>query len=454
ALLNLAPPLATVVRDGAEVVVATADILVGDVVVMKPGGKLPVDGEVVDGASQVDESMLTGESMPVAKGVGDKVIGVTINRSGSFRYRATRVGADTALAQIVKLVQQAQNSKAPAQLQADRAAQWLVIAAILIGLATFAFWFWGAGKPLLFALTLTITVFVIACPDALGLAMPMAMMVGTGLGAKHGVLFKNAAALEKATRLDVVIFDKTGTLTMGRPEVVEIVPAPGHDVDQVLQAAAVLEKFSEHPLALAILQRAGGLAVPVATGFTNIDEQGARADLDGAPTFIGNRRLMAAQGIALEPLGAEAERLQGAGRTVVHVGQRSAVLGLIAIADAPRPSAKEAVARLRQRGVQVAMLTGDNQGTAQRIAAELGIDLVLADVLALEISRATLAKMRQNLVWAVAYNVIAFPLATGVLYPRLLSPQIAALAMSGSTVLVALNALLLKRARIGGSTQR
>ncbi|TIT46371.1 MAG: ATPase P, partial [Mesorhizobium sp.] len=225
ALLDLAPPKATVLRDGTEAEIATADVVLGDIVVLRPGNKLPVDGEVIEGGSTIDESMLTGESMPVTKKVGDKVIGATINKSGTLRYRSTKVGADTALAQIVKLVQEAQNSKAPAQLLADRASQWLVLAAIVIGLATFAVWFWWLSQPLLFAMTLTITVFVIACPDALGLATPMAVVVGTGLGASNGILFKNAAALEDATKLDVIVFDKTGTLTMGQPKVVEIVPA-------------------------------------------------------------------------------------------------------------------------------------------------------------------------------------------------------------------------------------
>ena len=220
ALLDLAPSMATVLRDGRESEVPTAEVLAGDIVVIRPGNKIPVDGEVVEGDSLVDESMLTGESMPVNKAPGDQVIGATINKSGTFKYRATKVGADTALAQIVKLVQEAQNSKAPAQLLADRASQWLVLIAILIGLATFIVWFWWIGEPLLFALTLTITVFVIACPDALGLATPMAVMVGTGLGAMNGILFKNAGALEEATKLDVIVFDKTGTLTMGQPRVV------------------------------------------------------------------------------------------------------------------------------------------------------------------------------------------------------------------------------------------
>ncbi|KAB2943579.1 MAG: heavy metal translocating P-type ATPase [Hyphomicrobium sp.] len=515
ALLDLAPPMATVLRKGREIEISTAEVLVGDTVVIRPGNKIPVDGKVTEGRSTVDESMLTGESMPIEKKPGDTVIGATINKSGTFRYTATKVGADTALAQIVKLVQEAQNSKAPAQLLADRASQWLVLAAIVIGLLTFAVWFWWIGETLLFAMTLTITVFVIACPDALGLATPMAIMVGTGLGAMNGILFKNAAALEDATKLDVIIFDKTGTLTVGQPEVVDVVTAKGATIDDVLTNAASVEQGSDHPLAQAIVRRAQGLAVPRQSGFENIEGMGARAEIGGETVFLGNRRLMDSQKLALGELAAEARRLQGAGRTVVHVARAGKVIGLIAIADAPRPTAAATVAQLRERGVQVAMLTGDNAGTAERIARDLGVDIVLADVLpgqkaekvkelqgqgkkvgmvgdgvndapaltqadvgfaigagtdvaiesadvvlmksdpydvvgAVELSRATLRKMHQNLWWAVGYNVIAFPLAAGVFYPFLLSPEIAALSMSGSSVIVAVNALMLKRVKLAG----
>ena len=515
ALLDLAPPMATVLRDGREVEVPTSEVLAGETVFIRPGNKIPVDGVILEGESLVDESMLTGESMPVNKAPGDEVIGATINKSGSFRYRATKVGADTALAQIVKLVQEAQNSKAPAQLLADRASQWLVLIAILIGLATFAVWFWVIGSPLLFALTLTITVFVIACPDALGLATPMAVMVGTGLGATNGILFKNAGALEDATKLDVIVFDKTGTLTMGQPRVVEVVTAQGQSDEDVLRIAAAVERDSEHPLALAIIERADGLALPEARGFRNIEGKGALAEVGGETVLLGNRRVMDEEGVDFAALASEAERLKEAGRTVVHVAHGGRILGLVAIADAPRPTAKAAVAKLRERGVDVAMLTGDNEGTAKRIAAELGIDIVLADVLpgqkadkvrelqgqgkrvgmvgdgvndapaltqadvgfaigagtdvaiesadvvlmksdpydvvgAIELSRATLRKMHQNLFWAVAYNVIAFPAAAGVFYPLIISPELAALAMSGSSALVAVNALLLKRTRLEG----
>ena len=514
-LLDLAPPLASVLRDGREVEIPTAEVLVGDTVVIRPGNKIPVDGTVMEGSSLVDESMLTGESMPVSKKSGDAVIGATINKSGTFRYTATKVGADTALAQIVKLVQEAQNSKAPAQLLADRASQWLVLAAIVIGLLTFSVWFWWIGQALLFAMTLTITVFVIACPDALGLATPMAVMVGTGLGAMNGILFKNASALEEATKLDVIIFDKTGTLTVGQPEVVDVITAKGETAETVLSTAASVEQGSDHPLALAIVRRAQGLAVPAQKDFESIEGMGARAKIDGETVFLGNRRLMDTQRLDLDELGPEAKRLQGDGRTVVHVARAGKIIGLVAIADAPRPTAASAVAKLRERGIQVAMLTGDNLGTAQRIARDLGLDIVLADVLpgqkaskvkelqaqgkkvgmvgdgvndapaltqadvgfaigagtdvaiesadvvlmksdpydvvgAVELSRATLRKMHQNLWWAVGYNVIAFPLAAGVFYPFLLSPEIAALAMSGSSALVAINALMLKRTKLPG----
>ncbi len=251
-LMDLAPPRAIVLRNGTEMEVATADVAPGDTVIVRPGGKIPVDGTILEGSSSVDESMLTGESLPVSKKQGDAVTGATINKSSLIRYRATKVGADTALAQIVKLVQEAQNSKAPSQMLADRASQWLVLAALVVGLVTFVVWYGIVGSSLVFAVTLMITVFVIACPDALGLATPMAIMVGTGLGANHGILIKNAQALEDATRLDAVVFDKTGTLTLGAPQVVDIVTAEGIGTGELLAAAASLEANSEHPLARAI----------------------------------------------------------------------------------------------------------------------------------------------------------------------------------------------------------
>jgi Cu2+-exporting ATPase len=513
-LMDLAPPMAMVERDGVEKEVPTSEVLVGELVVVRPGGKIPVDGVIEDGASEIDESMLTGESMPVSKKAGDTIVGGAINKAGVIRYRATKVGADTALAQIVKLVQEAQNSKAPAQLLADRASQWLVLAAIAIGLLTFAVWFWVVGQTLLFAMTLTITVFVIACPDALGLATPMAIMVGTGLGAKHGILIKDAGALENAVKLNVIVLDKTGTLTMGQPKVVQVVAAAGFDETAVITAAAAIEKGSEHPLAVAILERAAQLTIPAAAEFKALEGRGAEARVDGKAVLLGNRRLMDERKIALGALADEAARLAGSGRTVVHLARDGQLIGLVAIADATRPTAGETIRQLQALGVKVAMLTGDNAGTAQRIGDELGIDIVLADVLpgdkaakikelqsqgnkvgmvgdgvndapaltqadvgfaigagtdvaiesadvvlmrsdpldvvkAIELSRATLRKMHQNLWWAVGYNVVAFPLAAGVLYPVTLSPEIAALSMSGSSAIVAINALLLKRTRLG-----
>jgi Cu2+-exporting ATPase len=368
---------------------------------------------------------------------------------------------------------------------------------------------------LLFAVTLTITVFVIACPDALGLATPMAVMVGTGLGATNGILFKNAGALEDATKLDVIVFDKTGTLTMGQPHVVDIVAAEGRSDEDVLRLAAAVERGSEHPLALAILDRAGDLALDDVRDFHNREGMGAEALVGGSTVLLGNRRLMDEENVPLGALSEAADELKGAGRTVVHVAHKGDLVGLIAIADAPRPTAVAAVAALRKRGVEVAMLTGDNEGTAKRVAAQLGIGTVLADVLpgqkadkvkelqaqgkrvgmvgdgindapaltqadvgfaigagtdvamesadvvlmrsdpydvvgAIVLSKATLRKMHQNLFWAVAYNVIAFPVAAGVLYPLIISPAVAAIAMSGSSALVAVNALLLKRTRMEG----
>jgi Cu2+-exporting ATPase len=518
ALLDLAPPMATVLRDDREVEIPTAEVLVGETVVIRPGNKISVDGTVTEGGSQVDESMLTGESVPVGKKPGDTVIGGTINKSGTFRYAATKVGADTALAQIVKLVQETQNSKAPAQLLADRAAQWLVLIAIMFGLLTFTVWFWWIGQSLLFATTTMITIFIIACPDALVLATPMAVLVSTDLGAINGILFKKAAALEDATKLDVIVFDKTGTLTVGQPEVVDVVAADHVTMDTVLATAAAVEQGSDHPLGRAILRRAEGFAIPTPKNFENIEGMGVRAEIDGEAVFLGNRRLMDTEKLDLGTFAADALRLQGTGRTVVHVARAGKLIGLIAIADAPRPTAAATVAALRERGVQVAMLTGDNAGTAQRIARELGIDIVFADVLpgqkvdkvkelqaqgkkvgmvgdgindapaltqadvgfaigagtdvaiesadvvlmksdpydvvgAVELSHATLRKMHQNLWWAIGYNVIAFPLAAGILYPVLLSPEIAAFAMSGSTLIVAVNALTLKRTRLAGITR-
>ncbi len=519
ALLNLTPPKAMVIRDGQPAEVPTSAVLVGDIVLIRPGEKIPVDGEVTEGASAVDESMITGESVPLDKQPGDAVTGATINKTGTFRFRATRVGADTALAQIVKLVQSAQNSKAPAQRIADKAAQWLVAAAVVIGLATLIGWYWVAGTSFLFAITLAITVLVIACPDALGLATPTAIMVSTGLGATNGILYKNATALEQVGKVRAIIFDKTGTLTVGKPVVVEVALAnDAPSENDLVRLVASAEQSSEHPLAQAVVDRARERKLTLAepTNFNAIPGHGLTATVDGRTLLVGNRSLMSDRDIGLGALGDRATALEGVGRTVIYAAVDGTLAGIIAIADALRPTARQTVSALQKRGIQVAMLTGDNQATAERIAKELGMDTVFAEVLpeqkaakvkelqkqgkrvamvgdgindapalaqadvgiaigagtdvameaadvvlmksdpydvlgAIALSRATTRKMTENLWWAAGYNILAFPIAAGVLYPAfglLLRPEIAALSMSGSSLLVAVNALLLRWTRL------
>jgi Cu2+-exporting ATPase len=516
-LLELAPPKAIVIRDGREVEVPTSEVAVGDLLLVRPGAKIPVDGAVEDGESEVDESMVTGESLPVPKQPGSEVIGASVNVSGSLRVRATKVGADTALAQIVALVQEAQNSKAPGQRLADRAAFWLVLVALIGGTLTFAVWLL-AGAGVQTALLFAITVVVITCPDALGLATPTAIMVGTGLGAKRGVLFKNATALETAARVDTVVMDKTGTLTRGEPEVTDVITADHQDTLRVLALVAAVERESEHPLAAAVVRHADGRQAPrlAATGFRSVAGHGALADVDGQRVIVGNRKLMAELDVDLGGLAARRDELADTGRTAVFAAVDGQAVAVIGMADAPRDTASAAVAALHEAGVRVVMLTGDNQATARRIADQLGIDEVIAEVLpgdkaakvaelqqtgrrvamvgdgvndapalaqadvgiaigagtdvaietadivlmrsdpldvptALRIGRGTLRKMRQNLGWAIGYNTIALPIAAGVFMPAfglMLRPEIAALSMSGSSLIVAVNALLLKRLRL------
>jgi len=516
-LLDLAPAMAVVDRDGARSEIPTAEVVVGDVLIVRPGTKVAVDGVVEDGESEVDESMVTGESLPVSKRAGDAVIGATINVDGTLRVRATRVGADTALAQIVQLVQEAQNSKAPGQRLADRAAFWLVFVALVGGLATFGGWATFSDRPAREALLFAITVVVVTCPDALGLATPTAIMVGTGLGARRGVLFKNATALEISARVDLVVCDKTGTLTKGEPEVTDVV-ADGIERATLLGLAAALERESEHPLAEAIVAaaRSEAIEIPPAEGFENLRGRGAIATVSDRRVAVGNGVLLWELGVdatVLEPARAD---LADNGRTAVFVAVDDKAVGVIGIADAPRPTAARTVAELRDLDIDVVMLTGDNEATARRIAAGMGIDRVIADVLpgdkaakvaelqaggrtvamvgdgvndapalaqadlgiaigagtdvaietadvvlmrsdpldivtALQVGRATVRKMRQNLAWAVGYNSIALPIAAGVFVPAfelMLRPEIAALSMSGSSFLVAINALLLKRLRL------
>jgi Cu2+-exporting ATPase len=517
ALLDLAPPKALVLRDGEPVEVPTAELRVGDLLLIRPGSKVPVDAEVVEGESEVDESTVTGESLPVSKRPDDQLVGATINKNGTLRARATAVGADTALAQIVALVQEAQSSKAPAQRLADRAAFWLVLVALIGGLGTFLVWFGIVGRDAVDSLLFAITVVVITCPDALGLATPTAIMVGTGIGAKRGILFKNAVALEQAATLDTVVFDKTGTLTRGEPEVVAVATPNGAGEDDLVRLVAGAEWESEHPLAEAIVTAAAdrGLDVPGATSFEAIPGHGAVATVEGRRLVIGNARLMEREGVSLDGLEAKGEELAGAGRTVVQVAVDGQGAGVIAIADAPRDTAAEAVAALRELGVRPVMLSGDSRATAERVARELGVDNVIAEVLpadkaakvaelqqqgfkvamvgdgvndapalaqadvgiaigagtdvavetadvvlmrsdpldvssAIAISRGTVRKMRQNLGWAVGYNSLALPIAAGVFEPLglTLRPEIGAISMSGSSIIVAVNAVSLKRLRL------
>ncbi|QNE73518.1 heavy metal translocating P-type ATPase [Streptomyces finlayi] len=521
-MLDLAPPKALVVRGGEPVEVPTAEVVVGDLLLVRPGAKIAVDGLVEEGESEVDESMVTGESLPVHKVPSSQVVGATINANGTLRVRATKVGSDTALAQIVKLVQEAQNSKAPGQRLADRAAFWLVFVALIGGAATLAVWLLATDRSLGTAMLFAITVVVITCPDALGLATPTAIMVGTGLGARRGVLFKNAVALEASAGIQTVVMDKTGTLTKGEPEVTDLITAPGTDEDQLLRLVAALERESEHPLAEAVVRYAESRAVAAVSAwhFENVPGHGATAVVDGHRVAVGNRRLAMREGVDLGELAAQREALAATGRTVVIATVDGQAAALIGIADAPRETSAAAVAELHALGVEVVMLTGDNQATAERIADRLGIDTVIAEVLpgdkaakvaelqrdgrkvamvgdgvndapalaqadlgiaigagtdvaietadlvlmrsdpldvasALRIGRGTLRKMRQNLGWAIGYNAIALPIAAGVFEPAsglVLRPEIAALSMSGSSIIVAVNALALKRLRLPGTT--
>ncbi|MDX6256850.1 MAG: P-type Cu2+ transporter [Frankiales bacterium] len=518
ALLTLAPPTAVVLRDGEPVEIPTDQVVVGDLLLVRPGAKIAVDGVVEGGDSDVDESTITGESLPVHKTVGDPVVGATINTSGSLRVRATKVGADTALAQIVQLVQEAQNSKAPGQRLADRAAFWLVLVALVGGLGTFVVWL-AAGQSVSRALLFAITVVVVTCPDALGLATPTAIMVGTGLGAARGVLFKNATAIETSKKIDVVVMDKTGTLTIGLPQVTDLF-ADGLPETELLALVAAVERESEHPLAQAVVRRAeaDGARRLTAEGFVSSPGQGAVATVDGHRVVVGNPRLMAAQNVALDVLAGPQERLAASGRTAIFAAVDGRAVAVIGIADAVRPTSAAAVAALRELRVEVVMLTGDNAATAQRIADQLGITTVIADVLpgdkaarvkelmqaghrvamvgdgvndapalaqadlgiaigtgtdvavetadvvlmrsdpfdvavALRIGRATVRKMTQNLGWAVGYNSIALPIAAGVFQPAfglVLRPEIAAITMAGSSLIVAVNALTLKRLALPG----
>ena len=382
ALLELAPPTARRVRDGAEQEVPLEAVVVGDMLAVRPGDTVPVDGVVTDGSSYVDESMLTGEPVPVAKQPGEPVTGGTRNQQGAFRFRATKVGTDTVLAKIVALVREAQSSKAPAQRLADVAGKYLVIVALAAGVVTFVTWQLLGSHGLAFALSAAVAAVVIACPDALALATPTAITVGVGRAARAGVLFKNATVLEAAARVDTVVFDKTGTLTEGRPALADVVPDAGVDEAEVLRLAAAADAQSEHPLAAALVAGAAARAIPVATahGFEAIPGYGVRASVDGRSVLVGNRKLLERERVAPR-LAERAEQLRSEGKTVLYVAAQGRLLGLLAVADRIRPGAPAAVARLHGLGVRVVLLTGDSRVTAEAVARSLGIADVRAEVL-------------------------------------------------------------------------
>jgi Cu2+-exporting ATPase len=514
ALFDLVPPQATVIRDGEELTIPSSEVRLGDIVLLRPGDKVPVDGKVTEGETSIDEALVTGESVPVTKQAGDEVIAGSINRSGSVRFEATAVGSDTTLAQIVELVQQAQSSKAPGQRLADRAAEYLVILAVGSGIATFLAWYFLGGTAAITAMTFAISAVVIACPDALGLATPTAVAVGTGIGARHNILIKDAATLENVSRIDAVVLDKTGTLTEGSPSLTDVVTEDGISEEDLLRLVAPAEMNSEHPLAEAIVAdaRERGIEVSNAATFEAVAGHGIRATVDGRAVLVGNRRLMDESGVDVSGLEEWAAALAQEGKTPIFVAVDGAPSGLVAVADTIKPSARETLTRFKQMGIEAVMITGDNRRTAEAVARELGIERVFAEVLpadkaryveqlqgegkhvamvgdgvndapalaqadigiaigagtdvaietanvvlmksdpldvtrAVVLSKATVRKMKQNLVWASVYNVLAIPVAAGVLFPAygiMLRPEWSALLMSLSSIIVAVNAVLLK----------
>ena len=533
-LIGLRPNTARVIRDGQEIDVPVETVEVDDIILVRPGEKIPVDGEVTEGISTVDEAMLTGESMPVDKEPGKPVFGATLNKFGTFKLRATKVGKDTVLAQIIQLVEDAQGSKAPIQRLADQVAAYFVPAVIVIALAAFLFWMiLGPAPALTFAVLVFVAILIIACPCALGLATPTAIIVGTGKGAEQGVLIRGAQALEITHRVNVVVLDKTGTLTTGKPVVTDLLPS-GVSEDELLRLAASLERGSEHPLGEAIVQeaKARNLELETTTGFEALPGRGVQAQLNGDVLRMGNIALMEANSIALDGLVEKAQEMAAQGKTPMYLSAGDKTVGVIAVADTLKENSRESVAQLRGMGLEVVMLTGDNAQTAQAIAKQLGVDNVEAEVLpadkvevvrrlqsqgkvvamvgdgindapalvqadvgmsmgagtdvamesaditlmrsdvasvigAINLSRATIRTIKQNLFWAFVYNILLIPVAAGVLYPvfgavggvpeglgfffgeqGFLNPVLAALAMAFSSVTVVTNSLRLRRATI------
>ena len=536
-LMKLQPKIAHVIRDGKEEEIPADEVEIGDLILVRPGESVPVDGTLREGYSAVDESMLTGESLPVEKKSGDNVIGGTLNKTGAFKFTATRVGKDTALAQIIKLVEDAQASKAPIQKLADWVAGHFILGVHMLAVLVFVFWFFfgfqlffdpnssfilspyklGEIGVFGFSLLLSVTVLVISCPCAVGLATPSAMMAGTGKAAEYGVLFKGAEAIENASKLQTIVFDKTGTLTKGEPSVTDVATNPAIQIttpNDVLRLAAIAEKNSEHPLGEAIVRgaQAQGLTVADADSFNSIPGHGVEARAEGHTVLLGNRKLMRERSVDFAPLMDKAVALEGDGKTVMFVAVDGQAAGLIAVADTLKEYSAEAISQLHRLGIEVAMITGDNRRTAEAIARQVGIDHVLAEVLpqdkaeevkklqllgkkvamvgdgvndapalaqadvglaigsgtdvaketgdvilikddirdvvvALEVAKATMRKVKQNLFWAFVYNVLGIPLGAGLFYPLIaliISPELAGLLMAVSSVTVTLNTLLLK----------
>ena len=517
-LMGLQAKTARVVRDGVESDVPVEDVMVDDVVVVRPGEKIPVDGVVVSGASAVDESMVTGEPIPVEKTEGATVIGATINRTGTFRFRATRVGRDTMLAQIIRMVRDAQGSKAPIQRTVDKVSGYFVPAVMIVAVATFVVWYtFGPSPALVYAVITLVTVLVIACPCALGLATPTSLMVGIGKGAENGILIRSGDALETAHRIDTVVFDKTGTVTVGRPSVTDVITLGSHSAAEVLRLAASAEKGSEHPLGEAIVRAAADAGLPLSEPeqFLAVPGHGIEARVDGLRVLLGTVKLMADRRVSAAAAATHIEELSEQGKTAMVVALDGEVVGVVAVADTLKADSIEAIARLHRLGLEVVMLTGDNHRTARAIASQVGIDRVLAEVLpedkaiqirllqaegktvamvgdgindapalaqadvglamgtgtdvamesgdvtlvkgsltgvatAIELSKATMRNIHQNLVGAFAYNTLGIPVAAGLLFPTfgiLLSPLIAGAAMAFSSVTVVTNANRLRRFR-------
>lgn len=515
-LLDLQARTARVIRDGVEQDVPIEEVHAGDMLLVRPGEKIPVDGVVREGSSAVDESMISGESVPVEKQPGDEVIGATINKTGSFVFEATKVGRQTMLSQIVEMVRRAQSSKAPIQKLADLVSSYFVPVVICIAVAAFVIWYiFGPAPAITIGLTAFVSVLIIACPCALGLATPTSIAVGAGKGAENGILIRGAEALQVAEKLTTIVLDKTGTITRGEPALTDVVAAEGYDEEDILRLAASAERNSEHPIATAIVNGAKDrdLQIGSPTGFEAFPGGGIRADIDGRRVLIGNSRLMSDSGIDTSALEASAQKLREKGRTTMYVALDGSAAGLVAVADTVKPGSAEAVRRLKALGLEVVMITGDNAQTAKAVAAEVGIENVLAEVLpeekadrvqalqgqgevvamvgdgindapalaqadlgiaigsgtdiaiessditlisgdlngvvtAIELSRATMTNIKQNLFLAFVYNTLGIPIAAGVLYPFtqwLLSPMIAAAAMSLSSVSVVTNALHLRR---------